>query len=127
MWKKIVFIFIIGVSGSSFGWEKICTLPATDLGPKVTFSKVELYRQRRDNGRYDYQMVVPVGVGDRCGLGQYPTAKVFVSFFMTKNVIFQSGEFKFYKGNHVLKKTFEDKLYLECIDSDWNWNYDCSF
>lgn len=122
------FLLLMTLWGSSaFGWEKMCTMEGTPIGPKVTLSRLDLFRQQRNDGKWEYQIYVPVGVGDRCLTGQYPIAKVSVDFFLTKNKIFQSGQHTFYAGNKELKRTFESDNYYECIDADWSWNYDCSF
>lgn len=111
----------------AFAWEQLCTLEGPGLSGKISFLVYSIYRQKRNNGNWDYRISIPLSVGNRCGVGQYAEAKVSATFYMTKNLVFESGEFKRYKGSHTLETTIEDQRYAECIGADYSTSYKCKY
>ncbi len=127
-WSLGIALLIAGfIKTPAFGWEKLCEFEGPGLSGKVSFLSYRIARQQRENGNWDYKIEIPASVGNRCGPGQYPEAHISAAFFMTKNVKFDSGDFKRYHGNHDLTELFEDKGYFECIAADFSTSYKCKF
>jgi hypothetical protein len=121
-------IFVAGFySNNVHAWEKLCEFEGPGLSGKVSFVTYYVQREQRSNGRWNYRIRIPMSVGDRCGIGQYPVAKVSMTIFMTKNKIFETGEFKRYQGNHTLEQLIENEDYFECIGGDYWTSYDCKY